>query len=171
MFERPEPSEYTPYQGQYVSLVPEGDLIEILEAQKARTLALIAGLTEEQANGRYAPDKWTLKQVIGHMSDNERIQSYRLLRIARGDKTNLPGYEQDELVPNGPFEAWSLDQLAEDYRTVRDATLSLLRGLRADDWKRIGSANGNPVSARALACINVGHELHHLRIIEERYLK
>ncbi|CAI6084546.1 DinB family protein [Cohnella sp. JJ-181] len=171
MRERPDSREYTPYQGQYVSLAPEGDIIEILEAQKARTLGLIAGLTEAQANYRYAPGKWSLKQVIGHISDNERIQSYRLLRIARGDQTSLPGYEQDELVPNGPFEGWTPAQLAEDYRTVRESTLTLLRGLRDDDWKRIGNANGSPVSVRALACINSGHELHHLRIIEEKYLK
>ncbi|MFC3799917.1 DinB family protein [Cohnella sp. GCM10012308] len=171
MRERPNSNEYTPYQGQYVSLVPEGDLIEILEAQKARTLGLISELTEEQANYRYAPGKWSLKQVVGHISDNERIQSYRLLRIARGDRTNLPGYEQDELVPNGPFESWTLSQLAEDYRTVRESTLTLLRGLRAEDWTRIGNANDNPVSVRALVCINSGHELHHLRIIEEQYLK
>lgn len=171
MRERPNSNEYTPYQGQYVSLVPEGDLIEILESQKTRTLGLISGLTEEEANSRYAPGKWSLKQVFGHISDNERIQSYRLLRIARGDQTSLPGYEQDELVPNGPFESWSLSQLAEDYRTVREATLTLLRGLRDEDWKRIGNANGQPVSARALACINSGHELHHLRIVEEKYLK
>lgn len=170
MRERPEATEYTPYQGQYVSLTPEGDLIEILESQKARTLALIAGLSEERADYRYAPDKWSLRQVIGHISDNERIQSYRLLRIARGDKTNLPGYDQEELVPGGPFADWSLAQLAEDYRSVREATLTLLRGLRPDDWRRIGNANDHPVSARALACINVGHELHHLRIIEEKYL-
>ncbi|MDI4650418.1 DinB family protein [Cohnella hashimotonis] len=171
MRERPDSNEYTPYQGQYVSLVPDGDLIDILEAQKARTLRMIAGLTEEQADYRYAPGKWSLKQVFGHISDNERIQSYRLLRIARGDKTNLPGYEQDELVPNGPFESWSLSQLSEDYKTVREATLALLRGLRAEDWTRIGNANDNPVSVRALACINSGHELHHLRIIEEQYLR
>lgn len=171
MRERPVVSEYTPYQGQYVSLVPEGDLIEILEAQRARTLNLIAGLTEEQANYRYAADKWTLKQVFGHISDNERIMSYRLLRIARGDQTDLPGYDQDVLVPNAPFEGWSLEQLAEDYRAVRESTLTLLRGLSADDWKRIGTANGSPISALALACINSGHELHHLRIVEEKYLK
>jgi hypothetical protein len=170
MRSRPGDDEYSSFFGNYIPLTPEGDLVEILERQGRDTVKLLQTLTEEQGNYRYAPGKWSLKEVIGHVSDNERIMSYRLLRIARGDTTPLPGYEQDLLVPGGSFDSLSLRQLTEDYAAVRQATLTLLRGLTEEAWLRKGTASNTTVSARALACVICGHELHHLAILRERYL-
>lgn len=171
MRERPGNDEYASFFGNYVTLVPEGDLLDILQRQQEETLGVLEGLSEEQGNYRYAEGKWSLKEVFGHVTDNERIMSYRLLRIARGDTTPLPGYDQDVLVPGACFDLFPLRQLAEDYAAVRRATLTLLRGLTDEAWLRKGTASNHTVSARALACVICGHELHHLRIIRERYLK
>jgi hypothetical protein len=170
MRQRPTNVEYSAYQEQYVSLVGEGSITDILAEQAERTIALLSSITEEQANYRYAPGKWTLKEVIGHISDNERVMSYRLLRIARGDKTPLPGYDQDDFMKEAPFQSWTLSQVIEDYASVRRATLTLVRGLSDEALLRTGIANDSAISARALAYINAGHELHHLRIIQEKYL-
>jgi hypothetical protein len=170
MRQRPTNVEYSAYQEQYVSLVGEGSITDILAEQAERTIALLSSITEEQANYRYAPGKWALKEVIGHISDNERVMSYRLLRIARGDKTPLPGYDQDDFMKEAPFQSWTLSQVIEDYASVRRATLTLVRGLSDEALLRTGIANDSAISARALAYINAGHELHHLRIIQEKYL-
>lgn len=167
---RPGTDEYGSIPGNYVRLTPEGDLIEILRKQGEDTLELLGSLTEEQGAYRYAPGKWSLKEAFGHVIDNERIMSYRLLRIARGDTTPLPGYDQDVLVPGAGFDSFPIRQLAEDYAAVRQATLTLLRGLSEEAWLRKGTASNATISARALACVICGHELHHLRIIRERYL-
>ncbi|RUS43093.1 DinB family protein [Cohnella sp. AR92] len=167
---RPQADEYGAHFGTYISLTPEGDLIELLEKQGQATVSLIESLTEEQALHRYAPGKWSIKEVIGHITDNERIMSYRLLRIARGDTTPLPGYDQEVLVPGGNFDSWTLQQLAADYTAVRQATLTLLRGLSEEAWLRKGTASNTTMSARAFACVLVGHELHHINIIKEMYL-
>jgi hypothetical protein len=170
MRQRPTNVEYSAYQEQYVSLVGEGSITDILAEQAEWTIALLSSITEEQANYRYAPGKWALKEVIGHISDNERVMSYRLLRIARGDKTPLPGYDQDDFMKEAPFQSWTLSQVIEDYASVRRATLTLVRGLSDEALLRTGIANDSAISARALAYINAGHELHHLRIIQEKYL-
>jgi len=170
MISRPLKNEYSPYYKTYIQLVPEGDLITILEEQLATTLQLLSPVREEQWDYRYAPGKWTLKDVIGHIIDNERVMSYRLLRIARGDNTPLPGYDQDEFMKNDPFQSVTLPDLLEDYTAVRRSTITLLQLLPQQAWERLGSANGTILSARALACIIAGHELHHLAIIKERYL-
>jgi Mycothiol maleylpyruvate isomerase N-terminal domain. len=167
---RPGADEYGGHFGTYIEQTPEGDLIEVLARQGEETAALLRGLTEEQALHRYAPGKWSLKEVFGHIADNERIMSYRLLRIARGDTTPLPGYDQDILVPGGSFDSWTVRQLADDYSSVRQATLTLLRGLSEEAWLRKGTASNTAISVRALACVISGHELHHLRIVKERYL-
>lgn len=170
MHQRPTNVEYNAYQEQYVRLVGEGSITDILAKQAEHSIALFSSITEEQADYRYASGKWTLKEVIGHISDNERIMSYRLLRIARGDKTPLPGYEQDDYMKEASFQSWALSQVIEDYVSVRRATLTLLRGLSDEAWSKTGVANDSVISARALAYINAGHELHHLSIIQEKYL-
>ncbi|MCA0756208.1 DinB family protein [Paenibacillus sp. N4] len=171
MTNRPLKEEYNPYYEQYIRLVREEDIIEVLADAQESTDALLAELTEEQGNYRYADGKWSLKEVIGHVADGERIMSYRLLRASRGDKTPLAGFDQDEFMTSAPFASWTMEQIREEYVSVRRATLSLLRGLTEDAWTRSGIANGSNVSARALAYIIAGHELHHLRIIKERYLR
>jgi hypothetical protein len=166
---RPEPDEYAPYYGRYISLVPGADVLDALDAQRRQTMLLLCGRDESDGDTRYAPDKWTVKEVLGHLCDTERIFAYRALRISRGDRTPIEGYEQDDYVRNGPFAHRPLAELIEDYIAVRRATLTLLRNLDETAWALRGIANKNEVSVRALAYIIAGHELHHRRILEEKY--
>jgi uncharacterized damage-inducible protein DinB len=168
--DRPAPTEYAPYYGKYISLVPEGDIVTILGRQIDDTLALFASISDAQAGSRYAPGKWSVKEVVGHLIDTERIFGYRALRFARNDRTPIPGYEQDDYVSNGNFDAQSLSDLASEYEHVRRAGIYLLRGLSSDAWDRRGIASDNEVSVRALAYIIAGHELHHLGVIRTKYL-
>lgn len=167
---RPESNEYAPYYEKYVSLVPDADLVETLERQGAETVALLRSLTEEQGAHRYEPGKWSVKQLIGHISDGERLFSYRALSIARGDRAALPGMEQEEWMAGADFDARTLAGLADEFEAVRAATLHLLRHLSPEAWARRGVASDNEVTARALAYIIAGHEAHHIRILRERYL-
>jgi len=168
---RPQPGEYAPYYDRYISLVQDNDILHALDEQRRQTVLLLSGRTEADGDLHYAPDKWSLKEVLGHLNDTERIMSYRALRIARGDATPIEGYEQDDYVRNGPFARRSLEELIEDYIAVRRATLSLFRNLDEPAWTRRGVANKNEVTVRALAYIIAGHELHHRRMMEEKYLK
>jgi hypothetical protein len=168
---RPQPGENAPYYDRYISLVPGNDVLAALDEQRRQMLLLLSGRTEADGDLRYAPDKWSLKEVLGHVNDTERIMSYRALRISRGDATPIEGYEQDDYVRNGPFGRSSLADLIEDYIAVRRATVSLLRNLDEAAWTRRGVANKNEVTVRALAYIIAGHELHHRRILEEKYLR
>jgi uncharacterized damage-inducible protein DinB len=166
---RPEPGEYAPYYERYISLVSGTDILGTLDAQRRQTLLLLSGRDESEGNFRYAPDKWSAKEVLGHVCDTERIFAYRALRFARADQTPIEGFEQDDYVSNGPFARAPLAELIEDYIAVRRATLTLLRNLDEAAWMRRGPANKNEVSVRALAYIIAGHELHHRRILEEKY--
>jgi hypothetical protein len=171
---RPQPGEYAPYYDRYISLVPGNNVLAALAAldeQRRQMLLLLSGRTETDGDLRYAPEKWSLKEVLGHVNDTERIMSYRALRIARNDPTPVEGFEQDDYVRNGPFGQRPLSDLIEDYIAVRRATVSLFRNLDEAAWTRRGVAAGNEVTVRALAYIIAGHELHHRRIIEEKYLK
>jgi len=171
---RPQPGEYAPYYDRYISLVPGTDVLAALAAledQRRQMLLLLSGRTESDGDLRYAPEKWSLKEVLGHISDTERIMSYRALRISRGDATPLEGFEQDDYVRNGPFARRPLADLIEDYIAVRRATISLFRNLDEAAWTRRGVASKNEVTVRALAFIIAGHELHHRKILEEKYLR
>ena len=165
---RPESGEYAPYYEKYVSLVPHGDILATLEDQAQDTVALLA---PHQAEGesRYAPGKWSVKEALGHVIDTERVFAYRGLRIARNDRTPLPGFEQDDYVKYGPFGQCSLAAMLEEFTSVRQATLSLFRALDEAAWTRRGVANNNEVTVRALTYIIAGHELHHRRIFQEKY--
>lgn len=166
---RPEPGEYAPYYDRYISLISGTDILGTLDAQRRQTLILLSGRDEADGEIRYAPEKWSAKEVLGHVCDSERIFSYRMLRISRGDRTPIEGFEQDDYVRNGPFAKIALAEVIEDYIAVRRATLTLLRNLDEQAWTRVGIANKNEVSVRALAYIIAGHELHHRRILEEKY--
>ena len=168
--ERPSPSEYAEYYRKYVDLVPDGDLIDILMDQFDETALLLGPLTDEQACRPYAPGKWSVKEVVGHMVDTERIFTYRALRIARGDQTPLAGYDQDAFVRAGGFNGRSLVSLLADLHLARRSTTGLFRELSPEVLARTGVANDNPVSVRAIAWIIAGHERHHLKIVRERYL-
>jgi hypothetical protein len=166
---RPEAGEYASYYEKYVSLVPGNDIVTTLEAQRLQTMQLFAARSERDGNFRYAPDKWTVKEVLGHVTDSERIFAYRALRIARGDQTPLSGFEQDDYVRTGGFGERSMASLAEEFAHVRSANVALFRHLDKEAWARRGTANKNEVTVRALAFIIAGHELHHRSILEERY--
>jgi hypothetical protein len=166
---RPQAGEYASYYEKYISLIPGDDILGTLETQRLQMGQLLAPRTERDGNFRYAPDKWTVKEVIGHLADTERIFMYRALRISRGDQTPIEGFEQDDYVRNGKFNERTLAELAEEFAQVRGATLALLGGLSEEDWLRRGVANKNEVTVRALAYMTAGHELHHRRILEERY--
>jgi DinB superfamily len=168
---RPQPGENAPYYDRYISLVPGSDVLAAFEEQRRQTLLFLSGRTEADGDLRYAPDKWSLKEVLGHVNDTERIMAYRALRISRGDATPIEGYEQDDYVRNGPFARCSLSELIEDYIAVRRATITLFRNLDEAAWSRRGVANKLEITVRALAYLIAGHELHHRRIIEEKYLK
>jgi hypothetical protein len=165
----PEPNEYAPYYSRYISLISGQNILAILESQAQETTALLSAHSEADGDLRYAPEKWSVKEVCGHLSDTERIFAYRALRIARADQTPLAGFEQDDYVRNGPFGHCPLADLVEDLARVRRATLSLFRSLDQAAWRSRGVANNHEVSVRAIAYIIAGHELHHRRILEERY--
>lgn len=168
---RPEKTEYPPYAEGYVSKVPDGDIVGILRSQLDETLALIKGIPEARGDYRYAEGKWSIKEVIGHVIDAERIFAYRALRFARGDSTSLSGFEQDDYVPNGSFNKRTLSDLADEYEHVRRSTISLFASLDPEAWDRKGSANNNESSVRALAFIIAGHERHHVEILRTRYVQ
>jgi len=167
---RPSESEYAPYYETYVSLVPEADVLGALERQAAETCALLRSISEERAGHRYEPGKWSIKQLVGHMVDAERIFAYRALAIGRGELRPLPGMDQEEYMAGADFDARTLESLAEEFEAVRRSTLLLLRHLSPEAWARCGTASDNEVTVRALAYIIAGHEAHHARILRERYL-
>ena len=167
---KPETTEYAPYYGKYISLVADGDIVTTLENQIDATLQVLRGLGEEKGNHRYAPGKWSVKEMIGHLIDTERIFAYRALCFARNDKTPLPGFEQDDYVANADFDSARLADLADEFAAVRKANVSLFRRLSDEAWLRSGTASGNGLSARAAAHIIAGHELYHLDILKTRYL-
>lgn len=168
---RPESNEYNAYFKPYVDMVPEGDIIEILVQQEKETKDLLKKLTDEEARFRYEAHKWSIKQLIGHVADTERVMSYRLLAIARGDTTPLPGFDQDAYVEQAAFDEWPLEELLKNFSAVRASTVHLLKGLRDADWTKMGEANQSPLTVRALAYIIAGHERHHRNIIQTRYLQ
>jgi uncharacterized damage-inducible protein DinB len=166
---RPQPGEYAPYYERYISLVKGEGILDILDQQRRDTLLLLSGRDEQDGDYRYAPGKWSAKEVLGHVCDTERIFAYRALRISRADATPLEGFEQDDYVRDGPFAKITLCDLVEDFIAVRRATISLLRNLDEASWLRRGIANKVEVSVRALAYIICGHEVHHRGILEEKY--
>jgi hypothetical protein len=167
----PDSGEYAPYYEKYVALVAGGDVVEGLERQGAETLALLRSLPEERGSHRYGPGKWSLKQLVGHVLDTERIFTYRALAIARGERQPLPGMDQEEYMAGADFDARTLSSLADEFEAVRGATLHLFRHLSPEAWGRRGTASDNEVTVRALAYITAGHEAHHVRILRERYLQ
>ena len=166
----PEATEYLPYYGKYISLVPGGDILTTLQEQINQTVKLLMAVNEERGDYRYAPGKWSVREVLGHMIDTERIFAYRALRFSRNDATPIDGFEQDDYVRNGPFGHCRVKMLVEEFACVRGATLFLFRNLEEGAWMRRGVAYNADVSVRALAYIIAGHEIHHRKILQEKYL-
>ncbi|HDR8184019.1 TPA: DinB family protein [Bacillus thuringiensis] len=167
---RPKVSEYNSYYATYTNLVSDGNIIHILEQQMKETNLLLKRISDSEGLFRYAPTKWSIKEVIGHIADTERIMAYRLLSIARGEAAELPGYNDDMYVLRAAFDKQSMQNLLENLIVVRQSTLYLLRSLDKESWLQRGNANNSEVTVRALAYIIAGHEIHHIQIIKERYL-
>lgn len=167
---RPDTTEFAPFYAGYVSAVPDGDIVNILRTGGDEWQTVLATLTEARADHRYAQGKWSIRQLIGHVSDAERIFSYRALRIARGDQTPLAPFDEDAYAETAGSDRRTLSALAAELRVVREATVALFNSLPDDAWTRTGSASGKTVSVRALAYISAGHAQHHLKILRERYL-
>jgi uncharacterized damage-inducible protein DinB len=168
---RPNENEYAPYYHKYVERVPDDDVRSILRVQLDDTLALLRPLKEEQAGIRYAEGKWSIRQVVGHLADVERIMGYRALRIARNDQTPLPGFDENIYADTGEFDRRTLRSLLAELEVTRAATAALFHNLPESAWDRRGTANTNSVSVRAIAYIIAGHELHHREILQDRYLQ
>lgn len=163
-------SEYAPHAKGYVDLVPGDDPVSALREQIGRTLALFESVDDKHASEwSYEPGKWSLKQVLGHMIDTERIFAYRALRVARGDRTALPGFEQDEYVATADSNARALADLIEEFRIVRAGTLALVNGFPQEAWSRRGVVNERELSVRGILFTAAGHELHHCQLLRERY--
>lgn len=167
---RPGKSEYFEYYGTYISRVPEGDIIAILGGQLDEMLALLRGIPEEKGDYRYAPGKWSLKEVMGHIIDTERVFSYRALSFARGDSHAIPGMDQDEWVAGANFAARTLVDLVEEFRHLRAANLVLAGSFDEAILERTGEASGNHFTVRSILFILAGHAIHHMSVIKERYL-
>ena len=167
---RPRVDEFDSYYERYVSLVADGDIIAQLQNQISATLDLLNKISPEKADFSYASGKWTVKELVGHIVDSERIFAYRALRIARGDKTPIEGYEQDDYVKNAKFGKYALADLAEEFALVRRANILMFRNLPETAWYKRGVANNKEISVRALAYISAGHEIYHINVLKERYL-
>lgn len=167
---KPDQTEFLPYYGKYIDLVTAGDVLSTLATQMSETQALLRSLPASVSTYRYAPGKWSVNEVIGHLIDSERIFAARALRFARNDATPVPGFEQDDYVRNSTFGAYPVAELASELASVRQATIFLFKHLDESAWARRGVANNAEVSVRALAYIIAGHELHHREIIRTRYL-
>lgn len=167
---RPEPNEYAAWYADYIGLVPEDDIVAAMEAQSRETAALLAAIDETKAAHRYAPEKWSIRELVGHVADAERVFSYRTLCIGRGETQSLPGFDEGTYARSSNAHARTLADLAGELAAARRATLALLRGFDEEAWGRSGTANNTPVSVRALAWITVGHERHHMKVLRERYL-
>ena len=167
---KPEKAEYDAYYERYVSLVDESSLLESLVAQPGELSNLLGNLPDERGTFAYDEDKWTIKEVLGHVTDGERFFAYRILRISRRDTTPIEGFEQDGYIENARSNARSIVDLIEEFRLLREANMFLLKNLNEEDWLRMGTASDRPVSVRALAYIMSGHVTHHVNILQTRYL-
>ncbi|MCC6691436.1 MAG: DinB family protein [Bacteroidia bacterium] len=171
MIPRPKPNEYPTYFETYIKLVKEEDALKTLDAGILNMQVLLSDIPEEKENFAYATNKWTVKEVIGHIIDTERIMTYRALRFARGDGQELPGFDENSYVKNAHFDKRTLIDMAHEFSQMRQSNIALFKSFDEEALNRKGIANKNLVSVRALAFIIPGHQLHHMSVIKERYLK
>lgn len=167
---RPQQTEYDPYYLTMIGLVPDQPVLEVLEEQRHELMGFLGSLDKATADYRYGPEKWSVKEVLGHVVDTERIFGARALCFARGEKQPLPPFEQDEYVTSAGFDRRSLASISREFETVRRSTESLFEGFDEGQWNRDGVANEVHLSARAVAYIVAGHAAHHMAVIRERYL-
>ena len=169
MIPRPEPQEYAQWYAGYISGVQGQDPLATMLAQLESTGAMLDAVDDEAAGHRYAPGKWSVREIVGHLSDTERIMSYRALRLARGDTTPLPGFDENDYVAAAGFDARPLPELVREWRDVRRATIALVAGLDPDVLARRGTVSDGPMSVRARIYIIPGHEAHHVEVLRARY--
>ena len=167
---RPAPDEFAPYYGRYIERVPSGHIVDFLRSHAGTFGALLAQIPRDRESYAYAPGKWTIRELVLHVIDTERVMAYRALSIGRGDQTPLPGFDENVWAPESGANARPLTDLIAEFAAVRGATIALLNGLPAAAWSRRGTASNNPVSTRGLAYIIAGHAVHHEGILRERYL-
>jgi DinB superfamily len=164
----PTAAEYAPYYAKYMVLVPDGDIVGAMDAQLREVVDYFRAVTDAQASVLHAPYTWTIKEVVGHLTDCERVFGYRGLRFARGDRTPLPGFDENAYAPEGQFKRLALADLISEFEGLRRSHVQMFRNLPQAAWTRTGEANGNPVSVRAIAYILVGHVRHHMAIVRKR---
>lgn len=167
---RPNESEYAPYYQSYVDQVSENDILHVLRAEVDELDVLLGQLPADRETYAYAEGKWTIREMIGHLIDGERVFGYRALCIARGEKQNLPGFDQNDYMLTAPYKHIELEDLLSELRLVRLSNLAMFRSLDEEAWNRVGTANGNEITVRALAFIMGGHVRHHMNVLRERYL-
>ena len=165
-----EGKEFNPYYSSYVNKVKDSTVVDILQNSFDNSLAFYTSIAEEKWNFSYAEDKWTIKEILLHLIDTERIFAYRALCVSRKEKLELPGFDHDEYLKNSKANSRSHNSLIEEYETVRKASISLFKSFDLETLKFLGVANGSPISVKALAYIIAGHEHHHNSVIRERYL-
>ena len=168
--ERPDRTESAEYYFTYIDQVPAGDIRKILETQAGETAAMLRSISDDASLGRYAPDKWSIREVVSHINDAERVFSFRAFWFARGYDSALPSFDQDVAMRGAGADARTLASHVDEFRAVRDATVTLFRNLPDEAWALRGVASGNPFTVRALAYITAGHAAHHVRLLRERYL-
>lgn len=166
---RPAPEALAPYYRAYVERVPDGSVLDTLRRQIGETAALLRGFGPDRGDHAYAPGKWTVKEVAAHLIDTERIFGVRALRLGRGDATPLPGYDQDAYVAAFDLSGRTVDELAGEFERLRASTLDVFRSLPAPTLDHVGTVNGGPMSARAVAWVLAGHERHHAEVLSQRY--
>ena len=167
--QRPDDTEYAAFYARYVALVPESDILAVLEAQVEEIRRLLAPVSAEKEAYRYAEGKWSIRQVLGHLVDGERIFGYRAFCFSRGEQAALPSFDENEYVAAARSDAVPLRELVDELALVRQSNLAVLRRLDAREWAQVGTASGKPVSVRAIAWVMAGHPRHHVQVLRERY--
>jgi hypothetical protein len=166
---RPAKGDYSEYYQQYIDLVKDDNILKVLTEQNKETQNILNSFPKNRGDFKYAEGKWTVKEIVGHLMDVERVFAYRALSIARGEKKSLPGFDQDEYVKNGLFNQRTLSDLIYEFRLLRECNILLFKGLEKSIWQNRGLANDNEVTVLALMYMIAGHEKHHLNILRERY--
>jgi uncharacterized protein (TIGR03083 family) len=170
MIPPPQSDEYGSYYAGYIQRVPEGsNIFDVLSRQPDELRSLLQNVPDAQANARPAPGEWSVKEVMGHLCDTERVFAYRAMRVARGDATPLPGFDQDDYVRRTDFNARTLTELVDEFTSQRSATLLCFKPLTDAETQRRGTASNNPVSVRALLYIMAGHVMHHVESLKTDY--